>query len=75
MLGMKISYDDELSSLMSMPGYIDAIVARFEKFPDMSCPLTPLPTNHEDVKFEGALDLDRKRLFQQMIGSLTPPNL
>jgi hypothetical protein len=72
MLGMKISYDDEeLSSLMSMPGYIDAIVARFEKFPDMSCPLTPLPTNHEDVKFEGALDLDRKRLFQQMIGSLT----
>jgi hypothetical protein len=72
MLGMKISYDDdELSSLMSMPGYIDAIVARFEKFPDMECPSTPLPTNHVDEKHTGELDLDRKRLFQQIIGSLT----
>ena len=34
MLGMKIGYDDfELSATMSMPGFIDAMVERFERCP------------------------------------------
>ena len=65
MLGMKIGYDDfELSATMSMPGFIDAMVERFERCPGMRCPRTPLPTTHEDKKYEEPLDLGRKRLFQ-----------
>jgi hypothetical protein len=72
MLGMKIGYGDfELSATMSMPGFIDAMVERFERCPGLKCPRTPLPTTHEDKKHEGPLDLGRKRLFQQIVGSLT----
>ena len=72
MLGMKVGYDDfELSVTMSMPGFIDAMVERFERCPGMRCPRTPLPTTYEDKKHEGPLDLGRKRLFQQIVGSLT----
>ena len=72
MLGMKVGYDDlELSATMSMPGFIDAMVERFERCPGMRCPRTPLPTTHEDKKYEGPLDMGRKRLFQQIVGSLT----
>ena len=72
MLGLKIHYnDDELSSEMTMPGFIDAISERFENNFDAPIPSTPLPVNHVDKKHEGEVDPARRKLFQQMVGCLT----
>ena len=31
-------------------------------------PKTPLPVSHEDIPYDGTLDLERQRLFQQIVG-------
>ena len=71
-LGLTVEYDDErLTCSLGMSGYIRKICERFGINDKSYLPKTPLPTTHEDKKYEGPLDKDRQRLFQQMVGCMT----
>ena len=72
LLGLQIQYnDDDLSVCVSQPGYIESIAERFGVNNVMRTPKTPLPVSHEDSPYDGVLDLDRQRLFQQIVGCMT----
>ena len=72
LLGLQIKYDDDnLSVCVSQPGYITSIAERFGVHNATKMPKTPLPVSHEDIPYDGTLDLERQRLFQQIVGCMT----
>ena len=70
-LGLTVEYDDEnLTCSLGMSGYIRKFCERFGTNDKSHLPKTHLPTTHEEKKYEGPLDKDRQRLFQQMVGCM-----